>query len=75
MTTLTRRQLLQGAAVAGAAVAGAAAVAVRTAAEAAERRARKPDDVGLLYDSTLCIGCRACVTKCKQANELPVGRA
>jgi Fe-S-cluster-containing dehydrogenase component len=72
MTTLTRRQLLQGAAVAGAAVAGAATVAVPTTAEAAERRARKPDDVGLLYDSTLCIGCRACVTKCKQANELPV---
>ncbi len=67
MTTLTRRQLLQGAA-----VAGAAAVAAPGSAEAAEARARQPGDVGLLYDSTLCIGCRACVTKCKQANGLPV---
>jgi Fe-S-cluster-containing dehydrogenase component len=67
MTTLTRRQVLQGAA-----VAGAAAVAAPGSAQAAETRARQPGDVGLLYDSTLCIGCRACVTKCKQANDLPV---
>jgi Fe-S-cluster-containing dehydrogenase component len=25
----------------------------------------------MLYDATRCIGCRACVTACKEANELP----
>ncbi len=28
--------------------------------------------LGLLYDSTLCTGCKACVTACKQANDLPL---
>jgi len=27
--------------------------------------------VGILYDSTLCIGCKACVAACKQANDQP----
>ena len=66
MTTLTRRQLLRGAA-----VVGAAAVAAPSTAEARQERGRQPGDVGLLYDSTLCIGCRACVTRCKEANKLP----
>jgi Fe-S-cluster-containing dehydrogenase component len=26
----------------------------------------------MLYDSTLCIGCRACVVACKEANDMPV---
>jgi len=30
-----------------------------------------PDAVGLLYDATRCIGCQACVVKCKEANGLP----
>ena len=25
----------------------------------------------MLYDATLCIGCRACVTSCKEANAMP----
>jgi Fe-S-cluster-containing dehydrogenase component len=32
------------------------------------------DARGLLYDSTRCIGCRACVTKCKEANGNPSDR-
>ena len=32
---------------------------------------RSPDAVGLLYDSTLCIGCKACVAGCKAANGMP----
>ncbi len=63
--TLSRRSLLQGIAVGGA----AAAVAGR--AEAREPKHSPPDAVGMLYDATLCIGCRACVTKCKEANDLP----
>lgn len=27
-----------------------------------------PDGFGMLYDSTLCIGCQACVTSCQQIN-------
>lgn len=30
-----------------------------------------PKAVGMLYDSTLCIGCKACVAACKQANGYP----
>ncbi len=49
---------------------GAAGAAVARPAAAAEHAAF-PDAVGLLYDSTRCIGCRACVTWCKKANGLP----
>lgn len=30
-----------------------------------------PQAVGMLYDSTLCIGCKACVSACKSANGMP----
>lgn len=30
-----------------------------------------PDAVGMIYDSTLCIGCKACMAACKRANDLP----
>jgi len=33
---------------------------------------RIPDAPALLYDSTLCIGCKACEVGCKNANELEV---
>jgi len=54
-----------------AAGAGAAAAAVPgTAAASGDRHA--PDDaVGMLYDATKCIGCKACVPACKEANGLP----
>ncbi|MDG3084589.1 hydrogenase 2 operon protein HybA [Vibrio hannami] len=29
-----------------------------------------PDGVGMLYDATLCIGCQACVVKCKDVNNM-----
>jgi Fe-S-cluster-containing dehydrogenase component len=67
MSEIPRRSVLKGLAAAG------AALAVTEPAEAAVEargRGRKPDDVGLLYDSNRCIGCRACVTKCKEANDL-----
>ncbi len=32
---------------------------------------RLPGAVGLLYDSTLCVGCKACVAGCKEANGMP----
>jgi Fe-S-cluster-containing dehydrogenase component len=63
-----RRTLLKGIAIAG------AATALPGEASASERPHARDDDVGMLYDTTLCIGCRACMTRCKEANELPPNR-
>jgi Fe-S-cluster-containing dehydrogenase component len=30
-----------------------------------------PDAVGMLYDATVCIGCKVCVSACKQHNDMP----
>ena len=67
---LTRRSLLKGVA----AAAGTAGVAVACPVRKAEARGAKtmsPDAIGLLYDGTQCIGCRACIAACKEANGMP----
>jgi Fe-S-cluster-containing dehydrogenase component len=51
----------------------ASATGVRTA-EARERPVPPEDATGMLYDSTLCIGCKACVVACRDANELSLER-
>jgi Fe-S-cluster-containing dehydrogenase component len=61
---LTRRTLLGGLAGAGAAAAAA------PEGLASERRLPPSDARGLLYDTTLCIGCKACVVACAEANGL-----
>ena len=61
-----RRSFLKSLLGAGAAVATAA-----TPVGADERREAPPDAVGLLYDTTKCIGCKTCVVACKEANDLP----
>lgn len=66
---LKRRDFLKGAAGGGAALATAAVVPAPV--EARENKQMPPNAVGLLYDSTLCIGCKACVAGCKEANGLP----
>jgi formate dehydrogenase beta subunit len=48
--------------------AGAAAAAAPGRAEARVERKPDPEDYGLLVDVTRCIGCRACQTRCKEAN-------
>lgn len=61
--TVSRRHALK--------VLGTAACAAVVAPAVAEARAPKtsgPDDIGLLFDATRCVGCRACVTKCREAN-------
>ena len=64
----TRRSVLKGIASA----ATLAATGVPKAFAAPRRRKTPPADaVGLLYDATRCIGCQACVVKCKEANGLP----
>ena len=40
--------------------------------EAREIKTLTDEDVGMLYDATRCIGCKACETSCKEANNLPV---
>ena len=70
--SMNRRQFLRGAA--GAVAAAAAAPVAEAAAPFAPREPKPlpPKAIGMLYDSTLCIGCKACVTACKEANGKPV---
>jgi Fe-S-cluster-containing dehydrogenase component len=49
-------------------------VAAPTTAEARARRTAPEGAVGMLYDATLCIGCKACVVACRDANGLPPSR-
>jgi len=63
--SMDRRTLLKGLAV-------AAPAAAAGSAGASEPVAAPDDAVGMLYDATRCIGCRACVTACKKANNLPL---
>ena len=37
-------------------------------AQASGAKALPPDAVGILYDATLCIGCKSCMVSCKQVN-------
>lgn len=73
--SLNRRGFLHSVAAGGAATAAAATVAGAPGpAEAMLEREPKPmspDALGLLYDSTLCVGCKACVASCKRANDMP----
>jgi len=66
---ISRRDLLKGAAVAGAATVVAASAEAREAPEIA------PEAVGMLFDATRCVGCRACQSACKAANGLPPDKA
>jgi len=67
--TISRRGFLKG-------VTGSAAVALTVGVPSAEARMSKellPDAVGLLYDATLCIGCKSCMVNCKTHNSEPGG--
>ncbi len=64
--SISRRDVLKGIAAAG------AAAAASEPAQASEGKYHQaPDDVGMLFDSTLCVGCRACQSACKVRNNLP----
>ena len=65
--SMDRRQFLKGVLAGGA----AAATCTPTIAEARGNLTMPPQAMGLLYDSTLCIGCKACVAACKESNHLP----
>jgi Fe-S-cluster-containing dehydrogenase component len=59
-----RRSVLKGLA------AAAAAAVVPGEALASETPTPPPEALGMLYDTTLCIGCKACVAACHEANGL-----
>ena len=42
---------------------------------AREPKTRLPEAAGILYDATVCIGCKACMTACKEYNHLPPDHA
>ncbi|HUX64553.1 hydrogenase 2 operon protein HybA [Sulfuricella sp.] len=63
--SINRRDFLRGA------LAGGTLLAAGAPAEARPNKAMPPEAVGLLYDSTLCIGCKACVAACKEVNGMP----
>jgi Fe-S-cluster-containing dehydrogenase component len=61
---ISRRAALKGMLAGGAAAAGVASTSAAVVPQA------PADAVGLLYDATLCIGCKACVAACREANGL-----
>ena len=65
--TLKRRDFLKAVAGSGLLLAASGPAHARP-----EKKAMPPTAVGILYDSTLCIGCQACMVGCKQANKMPV---
>ncbi|MCU7922553.1 MAG: hydrogenase 2 operon protein HybA [Candidatus Thiodiazotropha sp. (ex Dulcina madagascariensis)] len=50
---------------------GTAALLGSGAAEARGNLEPAEDAIGMLFDATLCIGCKACVSKCKEVNGMP----
>jgi Fe-S-cluster-containing dehydrogenase component len=73
---ISRRTALKSVLLGGAAAVGATGGrAAHADSNGADRAAGGPgassDAMGLLYDATLCIGCKACVVACKEANDLP----
>ncbi len=55
-------------------LAGAGLVAAATPASASSAHLPDNAQLGMLYDATKCVGCKACMTACKRVNARP-GRA
>ncbi|MBK7862612.1 MAG: hydrogenase 2 operon protein HybA [Archangiaceae bacterium] len=52
-------------------LAAVAATGAATQAHARPNKTMPEEALGLLFDGTLCIGCRACMPACKEANGMP----
>ena len=65
--SINRRDFLKGALAGGTLLATGAPIE----AEARPNKVMPEEALGLLYDSTLCIGCKACVSACKEVNNMP----
>jgi len=68
MKNRSRRSFFKTTAAIGAAVTG-----VTTTAKAGPKNILSPDRMGVLVDTTVCIGCRNCEWGCKTAHDLPAG--
>ena len=68
--SISRRQFLGWLGAAGSAGAGVV-VGKKAHASAGNRFQGYPDSMGVLFDSTRCIGCRRCEEGCQKVNELP----
>ena len=66
--SIDRRRFL---ALATGASGSAVGVALSGDAEARQNHTMPDEAVGLLFDGTLCVGCRACMPACKAANDMP----
>ncbi|MGA9739636.1 hydrogenase 2 operon protein HybA, partial [Candidatus Binatus sp.] len=64
---ISRRSALKVMAAAAATMVGTTLSAHETQAAAVVAR---PDAVGMLYDATRCIGCKACMVACNEANDV-----
>ncbi|MBV8207616.1 MAG: hydrogenase 2 operon protein HybA [Acidobacteria bacterium] len=62
---ISRRSLFKVVAAAGA---GSAASALAPLKARADQAATSDETIGMLYDSTKCTGCKACMAACNQAN-------
>jgi len=51
---------------------GSALLGVTSTVEARPNKEPPLNAVGMLYDATICIGCKACMAGCKAANNMPV---
>lgn len=67
---IKRREFLKGVAYGGLLVAADASSALAQPFRR-EDKELSAEALGLLYDATLCIGCKACVSACKQYNNMP----
>ena len=67
MTPQDRRSFLKT----GTAICAAAVGLTPAVAKAAPRNILSPDRMGVLVDTTVCIGCRQCEWACKTAHDLP----
>lgn len=65
----SRRDFLKSSAVIGAGITGLST----SSAKAAPKNILSPDRMGVLVDTTVCIGCRNCEWACKDAHNLPAG--
>lgn len=67
--SISRRKFLKGVAAGSGLVLAAGVPSV----EARMSKELPPEAVGLLYDATLCIGCKSCMVNCKTHNSVPGG--
>ncbi len=65
MKAHNRRTFLKTAAIAGTAAAGI------SSATSAPKNILSPDRMGVLVDTTVCVGCRNCEWACRSAHDLP----